>query len=430
MKISNIINHIFGDSLLKNSIYMMATNFLGSILAFLFWIIATRYYTPSDIGITSAIFSSVSLVSMIGSLGLSRAIIFYLPRDKNAGKIINSCMVTNVISSIIFSSIFIFGLKIWAPELVSTLNSLENVLIFIVVTVATSISVLIGSALMAGRRSSFQMVKETTYHFIKIFPLILLTGFGAIGILMSIFIGLVLSIIVGFVLLSEVWKYSPKIILDPIIKDMASFSIGNYALGIFYSLPILILPIMILNTISAKSAGHFYIAIMIASLLYGVLQSVSSSLLVESSDEKKFDDNINKSIKFDLMILIPGVLFFTIFGRLILGVFSPEYAESATMAMIILVATSIPMSLINIFVTVRNVQGRVFSAVKLNILLAFITIMLSTSLVRSMGIEGAAISYLIANIIGALIVIYNVKNPKEFTMRLLNDVKSNMSHNF
>jgi Na+-driven multidrug efflux pump len=66
----------------------------------------------------------------------------------------------------------------------------------------------------------------------------------------------------------------------------------------------------------------------------------------------------------------------------------------------------------------------------MDILTASITIILSIPLIRIMNIEGAAISYLIANIIGALIVISRIKNPKELTIRLLNDIKNNVSYNF
>jgi O-antigen/teichoic acid export membrane protein len=418
---------LFKDSLIKNSIYLMVTNFVTSGIGFFFWVIAARYYSPNDIGITSAIFSSVSLISMIGSLGLSRALTFYLPRDQNTDKIINSCLAISIISSIIFSLIFILGLKIWSPELILTLNNLGNVLIFIIITTGISVSIIIGATFTAGRRSSLQMIKETTYHFVKICPLIFFVGFGAIGILTSIFIGLAFSLIIGFFLLSKVWNYSPRLTLDPIIKNMAKFSAGNYIADNFYNLPKLVFPIMILNMISAKAAGYFYIAIMMAGLLYGISQSIASSFLVESSDKDKFWNNVNKSIKFNMIILIPGLILFTIFGKFILNIFNPSYAENAMMTLIILTIASVPISLINIFNTVRNAQNKVSSMIKMNVIVAIITIALSIPLIKIMNIEGVAISYLIANIIGAIIVINRIKNPKEFTLELLNGIKKDIS---
>lgn len=417
------ISQIFKDSLLKNSIYLMMTYFVTSIIGFFFWIIAAKLYTPQDIGITSAIFSSIALISMIGSLGLSRALIYYLPRDKNTDKIINSCLIINIISSIIFSVIFILGLKIWSPELALTLNNLTNIAIFIFIGIAISISGIIGAAFTAGRRSSFQMIKESIYHLIKIFPLIFFVELGAMGIIISLCIGLIISIIIGFILLYKTWNFLPEVKLDPIVKNMMSFSAGNYVADIFYNVPRLILPILILNTLSANSAGYFYIAIMMATLLYGISQAISNSLLVESYDEINFKNNINKAIRFNLIVLVPALLLIAIFGKFILGILNPTYAKNATTTMIILLLSSIPISLINIFNTVRNSQNRVSSMIKINAFIALITILLSMLLIKIMNIEGVAISYLIANIIGSMIIISRMKNPREFTLKILKAVK-------
>lgn len=422
-----IRDRILEDPLIKNSIYLIISSFFSNILGFFFWIIAARYYTQNDIGITSAIFSSISLISMISSIGLPRALTFYLPRNKNTDKIINSCIAVGIISSMVFSLIYILGLKIWGSELIPTLNNLKNILIFIVATIAISISGLIGAAFTAGRRSSFQMAKEFVYHFIKILPLIFLVNFGAMGILISICIGLALSMIIGSILLCKMWKYIPRLTLDPIIKNMVAFSAGNYVAEILYNLPKLILPIMVLNILSSRSAGYFYIAMMMASLLYGISQSMSTSFLVESSDKDRFFDNVNKTIKFNIIILIPAILSFIILGKFVLNIFSPSYGENATTTMIILTVTSIPLSLVTIFNTVRTAQNRVLSMIKINLFVTVTTIILSILLIK-MNIEGIAISYLIANTIGAMIVINRIKNPKEFTLKLLRDIKNDISY--
>lgn len=415
------------DSLIKNSIYLMATNFVTSFIGFFFWIFAARYYTPDDIGITSAIFSSVVLISMISSLGLNRALIYYLPRDNNKGKIIDTCLTTGIISSIFFSSIFILGLRVWSPGLISTFNSLMNVAIFMIVTVIISFSLLIGAVFTAGKRSSFQMIKESIFHFTKIIPLFIFVSYGAMGILISLLAGLVVSVIIGIFLLSRVWNYKPKFRIDPIIKNMASFSVGNYISDILNNIPKLVLPILILNLISIKSAGYFYIAITVASLLYGISQGIANSFLVESSDETKFWLNVDKSIRFNIILLIPGIILFIIFGHFILNIFNPSYGENATMSMIILTITSIPLSLVNIYNTIKNAKNDIKSMVNMNLIVAIITIVLSILLIR-FNIEGISISYLIANIVGAIIVINEMKNPKEFTFRLLNDVKKDVRY--
>ena len=416
-----VIKKIFADSLLKNSVYLMMATFFNAILGFFFWMIAARYYAPNDIGIISAILSSVSLISMISLVGFPTALIFYLPRDsKNVNRIINSCLTICIAISIIFSLIFILGINIWTPELKLVSSNIEIVAIFIITTIMTTVSALISGAFTAGRKSSFHMTKENIFGFIKIFPLVIFAGLGTMGIFLSWSVGLVSSMIIGFILLSKLWKYSPMLTFDPIIKNMARFSAGNYISGIFYSLPRLILPIMIISLISAESAGYFFIAFTMAGLLYGISQSISSSFLAESSDKDKFWNNVNKAIKFNVGLLIPGLLLFVIFGKFVLNMFNSQYAENATSSLMILTATSIPLSMIGIFNTVRNAQGKVRSIIKTNFLVAFITLSLAIPLMRIWNIEGAAISYLTANTIVAIVVMYRMKSSVGSTLKVLN----------
>jgi len=410
------ISAFFRDSLLKNAFYLMATNLTNLILGFIFWVIAARYYSPHDIGTISAVLSSVFLIAMISSLGFPTALLFYLPKDgKNADRIINSCIIASIAASIIFSSIYIFGIDIWTPALGSMFGSLEYDLIFIAVTIFSTVSALISSAFTAGKRSSFHMTKETLFGAVKILPLPLLAGFGAMGIFISWGIGLVLALIMGFLLLSIVWKgYLPRPALDPVIKSMAGYSAWNYLSGLLNSLPRLVLPIMIVNLISPESTGFFFIAMMVAGLLYGIPQSISSSLLAETSDGAQLWDKVNKAIRFNAALVIPGFFIFIIFGKFVLNLFNPSYAQNASTTLIILAAASLPLSVNTIFTGVRNSQKNVKSVLKINFAISVITFVFALPFIKLWGINGAATAFLFANMACAITVIYRMGKPVEF----------------
>jgi O-antigen/teichoic acid export membrane protein len=414
------IKKLLEDSLFKNSIYLIATNFTSLIFGFFFWIIASRYYSPDHIGIVSTILSSMSLISLISSVGLPTALLFYLPRDqKNANKIINSCIIVSIIISVLFSVIFISGINIFEPLLKPTFNNL-GITIFIIITAMTTVSALISGAFTAERRSYFTMIKENIFNLVKIFPLIIFTGFGAMGIFISWGIGLIMAVIIGFILLYKLFKYLPRFTFDPIIKNMAGYSVGNYFAGIFQSLPKLVLPIMIADIISIDAAGYFFIAITVAGLLYAISQSIANSLLAESSIKGDIWEKVGRAVRLNLFLLIPGLLSFVIFGKFIMGLFNQSYAENATMTLIILAITSVPFSVISIFNTVRNAQNKVVSTIKINMYLAIMTLILSIPLMIVLNIAGVALAYLIADSIGALFIIIRIKNSTEFTLKLLN----------
>jgi O-antigen/teichoic acid export membrane protein len=359
------------------------------------------------------------LLSMISGLGFQTAFVFYLPRNRdNASRIINSCLTSSIVASIVFSSIFVFGLDIWAPPLRSILSNLSYAILFAAVTAFYTTSANISSAFIAGRKSSFHMTKETLFGFFKILPLQFFSVFGAIGIFMTWGIGVLISVIIGFFLLPLVWKgYFPIPMLDPIIKSMAGYSAGNYLAEVFFTLPRLILPIMIVNMVSTESTGFFYIAMMIAGLLYGIPQAISNSLLAESSDSGELWLKVEKAIKLNIALLIPGIMFFVFFGKFILNIFNPTYAINSSTTLMILAAASLPMSLNIIFTTVRNAQKRVSSVIKINAGIAVITLALAFPLLRSSGMEGAAFAFLAANTLAAIVVVYKMKNKAGFVLR-------------
>ncbi len=405
------INKIYKDSLIKNSIFQISTHMVNAISGFFFWMIAARYYTPDDIGIISAMLSSVALISLMSLIGFPTSLIFYLPRYRDrSNDIINSCLIIGILVPIILSIIFILGIDIWSPKLKLTFYNFQVIFIFIIAVTMTNISGIMTGSFTAGRKSSYYMIKENIFAITKIFLLILFTGFGMIGIFLSWGFGLIVAVIVGLILLIKLWKYRPMFILDPIVKNMASYSFLVYVAGVFYTLPKVIFPIIILNSISAESAGYFYIAMTIAGLLYGITISVGNSFLAESSDKVKFWSNVIKVIKFNMGLLITGVLLLIIFGRLILEIFNPKYADNSLNSLIILAMTSIPMSLILIYTQIKNAQNKIKITIVIHGIVAAITFILATYFVRIWGIEGIAIAYLIANTIMASIIVFKMKD--------------------
>ena len=424
-KLIKLSKKIYNDSMLKNSMYLILANFLSLALGFFFWMIATRYYTPNDIGITSVILSSISLISTTSLIGLPIALIFYLPAHReNANRIINSCMIIGIIISTIFSLIFISGIDIFMPKLQLVLKDLGMIIIFIITSILMTISSLMTGAFSAGKRSSFHMIKENVAYVTKIFVLILLTGFGITGIILSWSIGSMVASAVGFFLLFKLWKYVPTFIFDPIIKDMAVFSIGSHIAGTLYNIPKFIFPIMILNIISAEYAGYFFISMTVAGLLYGISYSISLSFLAESSDKDNFWKNVNKMIRFNVYLLVPGLLLFMIFGNFVLGIFNESYANKSLVTLIILSIASVPISLIMIYNIINNAQKNVMAMIKINGMVAIMSIIFSIYLMKIWSIEGVAMAYLIANMVTVIFIIFRMKNPIEFVLKVFNGTLS------
>ncbi len=421
----------YKDSLIKNSIQLIVTNFSSLILGFFFWMAATRLYNPSDIGIISAILSSMFLISSLSTIGLPTALTFYLPtRPKDANKIINSCLIISMIISIVFSLVFLLMLNILAPELKTALGDTRLSFIFIITTMVTTISMLMSGMFIAGKRSSFQMIKENIFSIVKIFLLILFSSLGAIGIFISWSLGLIIATVIGSYLLFKLWRYVPTLSFDPIVKDMTNFSIGTYIAGLLGGLPRLVFPIIIVRMISADATGYFFIAMMVASVLSGVPESLVGPFLAESSDKNKFWDNVVNAIRLNMTLLIPGLLGIIIFGKYILNIFNSNYADHSFDTTVILSIASIPMSFVTIYNMINNAQKKVMITIKLNMIASIMVIIMSIPLMRIWNIEGIAGAYLITYTIISIYIIIRTENYIEFALRIIRkDRKINLDKN-
>src|SRR5690349_593593 len=79
--VETVMRHVRTNSLLRNSIYIMGTTILTSLLGYLYWIIAARSYSTHDIGLASALIAAISLTSNLSNLGLGSTLVQTLPRS-------------------------------------------------------------------------------------------------------------------------------------------------------------------------------------------------------------------------------------------------------------------------------------------------------------------------------------------------------------
>ena len=70
------------DPLYRNSFFLIISFVLNAAFGFIFWIIAARFYSNDDIGIASALISSIGLLVLLSGFGLVDSIIRYLPRER------------------------------------------------------------------------------------------------------------------------------------------------------------------------------------------------------------------------------------------------------------------------------------------------------------------------------------------------------------
>jgi len=79
------------DPLYKNSFFIMLTSISNAGFGFIFWMLAVRFYSTADIGLASAIISTMGLIFMLSLLGFDISLVRFLP-EREDKKLINSCL--------------------------------------------------------------------------------------------------------------------------------------------------------------------------------------------------------------------------------------------------------------------------------------------------------------------------------------------------
>ncbi|MCD4844282.1 MAG: lipopolysaccharide biosynthesis protein [Methanosarcinales archaeon] len=399
-------NHMksqFINSLLKNAIYLIFTNLIISASGFVFWILAARYYSSTDVGLGSATISAMILISMISMLGFNVSLIRFLPNSNEKKNMINSCLTLSLFVSSIVSICFLFGLKLWMPKLLFLQNNIYFAVFFIILTCVSTISAQMNSILISLRKSKYTLFKISVFGIFRLSILIFLVPLEAFGIYLSWGVGIIIAFIVGiWLVLKIIPDYTTEIFIKfDIIKNMFKFSFMNYIAN-FLSMSIgLILPLMITIILSPEINAYFWISWNIAGLLFAVSISISQSLFAEGSNSNaKIIGDVKRSFIYIFLILIPSLLFILLFGDQILLLFGNEYLEEGSYIVKILAISSLPFAINTVYITIKNISKQVIIVVIINGIIMIITLVGSyISLINNFGLNGIGISWLTGNLI-------------------------------
>jgi O-antigen/teichoic acid export membrane protein len=370
-------------------------------LGFVFWVIATRYATETVVGQASAILSIIGLLVSLSSLGLGMAMIRFLPeRDlKGRSQLINSTFILTSLVALFVGSFYILFLWLFTPKL-SFLYSTPIILFGIVVLIMIRlISTLMNSIFISYRGAIYVFFKETViFNLLKIVFIPFLIVLGVVGVLISWGLALLISLVVSIIVLIHEFKYRPSPSLNiKIIKPMFLFAGGNYVTGLLASLPSFLLPIFMINLLTAEDTAHFYVAWMIGSILFTLPGNICMSLFAEGShDIKKFRHNIIKSINFILLITIPAIVVLLLFGNNILSIFGERYSSEGATLLRLLSLSTFPLIGVSIFITIKRVEKRTKEMMAVQGIIAVITIGFAYFLSPTYGIIGAGIGWIIA----------------------------------
>jgi O-antigen/teichoic acid export membrane protein len=396
--------------LYANAFYLMLNTAIMALLGFFFWMVVARFYTEAEVGYSSAIISAISLLAMISLVGLNSSLVRFLSYSDKPQKLINSCFTLSGLISLVAAGIFIAGLGLWSPALSFIRQNAVFCSVFIILVPLWTLSSLIDAAFIASRRAGFVLSKNTVFSVLKIpLPILFVLFFHAFGVVASwgIAIGVAVALSL-FLFLPKVQNhYKPVPALKPgAIKGMWQYSGGYYLSNLFSAAPAFVLPLMVVNLIGAESNAYFYVAWMIAGLLFAIPTAVSQSLFAEGSHfEDKLRENVIKSLKFTFLLLVPAIILLILVAKWLLLAFGQSYSANALKLLWILALSGLPQGINSIYSGILRVTGRLKELAIIWGLVALVVLLASYLIMPITGIMGIGYVWLGAQVVLAIYIL-------------------------
>jgi len=397
---SKMLHHL-RDPLFNNSLFIMLTSITSAGFGFIFWMLAAKLYSPQDVGIATALISSMALLVLLSRFGLDFSIIRFFPGNDKSRIFSTSALITTFFA-VVFGVIFIAGVDIFSPEL-HLLKSPQNAAFFLIFLAANSLTTLTAISFIAIRKAAFQFLQSIIVGS-RILFLIPLIALGAIGIFGAVGISFVLAFAAALVLLVRSGFRVRAVIDRGFLNDAFHFSAGNYLAGLFITAPTMILPILVLNTLGAEEAAYYYIAYAIAALLFMIPNAISMSLFVEGSHGEALKRTVVKSLVVIFSLLVPAAALLYVCSGWVLGVVGADYAAGGVEVLRVMVVASLFVGVNYVYFAIKRVQKNVKGIVILNGVIFGLLVGFGYLFMTMFGGVGVGYAWVVANGVGCVCV--------------------------
>jgi O-antigen/teichoic acid export membrane protein len=397
-RLKQIKQQVFASKLIKNSIYLMASAAVLALLGFGFWLFVAHLYTPAQIGVASALMAITAIIANLSMLGVNSGLMRFLAGSKDQSRDINAAIILVAVVTMLASGIYVILGQLLGFQIPLVVEPWQKV-VFIFLMSAISVNSLTDAVFIANRRAEFHTAGYAALGLVKLILPLFFVGFGATGIFAAYIIAVMVSLVLSVILMKHTCDY--KLLAPPdwsFLNKVKKYALNNYIGVIFGGLPSQLMPILILQRLSADSVAYFSIAWTMANLIYVIPSAVSQSMLAESShDIQKKSIHIQHTVRIIALVLVPAVLVALVIAPYLLGIFGAQYSAGSTGIFQVLVLAAFSVAVNEVCGSILNIEHRSTGIVVAQFCNATVTLTSAIFLLR-FGLTGAGIALVLGSL--------------------------------
>jgi O-antigen/teichoic acid export membrane protein len=400
-----------GRGLIANSIALLATSHLTTVLGYLFWTVCARGTSASTIGMANTVISAISLVAVLTATGFQPYLTRMLP-GADAEERSGLCGTALVISGVVSGVAGVAGALLLPVRVQAAVGTgwLVGLLGFGAMT--SALLMVINASLLGARRADFSLMASVLGSVSRLVIVALLLGAGIVAtssdarvahtILVVWVASLMVSLVLGGLLLVRAtpgfrfrcgWVW-----LSRLRRGLA----WDHVAMVAGQLPVLVLPILASALFPPAQVGYATIALMISGAFSAVSSLVSNALLAHCADRPEhLRTEAGRALRLICALLLPPVVISCMLASKLLGLFGADYARYSLLLVLLLVAT-VPNTLIDLAMASLRVQRRLVAVAAITVTGSAMSVggaFLLWLLMPQWGITGAGVAALAASLV-------------------------------
>lgn len=401
-KMQERIRELVRDPFLLNSMYIMLSSVFGAVIGVGFWIVAARIFPQEQVGLGTALISTLTLLLTLSKLGMDQSLIRYFPSGDKGSIIVTSTIISTAVA-LLLGVIFLIGTPVWAPALRP--STFEEAFLFLAVLGVSAMGSMISTSLIASRKAGLNLL-QTVLTGIKLPALVVLAPLSAWGIYAGFGVGYAVMLLFTLAALAPLLGVRLGSFDRGFLRESLGYSLGIYSSGFLLTVPTMLLPLLVLNMLGPVDSANYYMAYAIVSMVLMIPMATSLSLFVEGSHGEHLVKTMRKALITNVLLLVPATASLWFFGDFFLSIIGKAYAEGGLELLRIMLLSSLFYAFTQTYISRHMVNKNIRELLIVGTILCSSLVSLSYLFMSWWGLNGVGWAWVTAYVIVSMFVLF------------------------
>jgi O-antigen/teichoic acid export membrane protein len=386
-----------------NSVAIMLSVVAAGAFGQVTWLLAARLSSPHEVGIASAYMSGALLCAQVSLLGLGSAVIALLPRYRRQPvDLLTTLLTTVAVAGLVAGGAYVLIAVTSLRELGAFVSEPGAVVVVLAQAILLPVAVMFDQSAVALRRADGVLIRSVVGGIFRVGLIVTLwllaspDGLRALSITLAWVGATLLACLLGNRQMRQVlpdFKFRPTVKREFVSMGLA-VGLPNHFVSLVMIGPGLIISILVAELLSPTLNAYWYVAWMLAGIVFVVPSSNGLALFAEVSNHpERLRQGISSCVRSSLLFGLPLAIGMAVAADWLLPLLGDGYRAGIT-PMRLMAAAVLPMTFVETYVATCRALRRLAEPAITCAIAGLATIAAAAGGGLLFGLNGVAVSWL------------------------------------